>query len=118
MSDETVEITSIIPDCTNAGEKELYCLGCGMVIGSQEIPAKGHSAKWLTAEEATCTKYGREEKTCPVCGAAETEEAQHTSFFGRIFYPVIVFFGNIVHKIIWIISLNWLFPELTITPKI
>lgn len=74
--------------------------------------------EWIYNEDGKFFKNGTKTRVCDTCEAEEIEEAEHTSFFGKIFYPVIVFFGNIAHKIIWIFSLNWLFPELTITPKI
>ncbi len=73
---------------------------------------------WTDNKDNKVFCNGTKTRTCLDCGQVETEEAEHTTFFGRVFYPVIVFFGNIAHKIIWIFSLNWLFPELTITPQI
>ncbi len=75
-------------------------------------------SEWKYNEDGKVFCNGTKSRECAHCGHSETDEAQHTSWFGKIFYPVIVFIGNIVHKLIYTISLNWLFPELTITPKI
>ncbi len=87
--------------------------------GCNAAESQAHSwSEWVYNEDGTFFKNGTKTRNCPDCGATETEEAHHTSWICQVFYPVIVFFGNIVHKLIYIISLNWLFPELTITPKI
>ena len=84
--------------------------------GCNASESQAHSwSEWKYNEDETLFNNGTKTRSCSDCGA--TEKAQHTSRFCQIFYPVIVFFGNIVHKIIYLFSLNWLFPELTITPE-
>ena len=94
-------------------ERECQRDGCK----AKEISAHNWS-EWEYNKDGTLFCNGTKTRVCPDCGATETEEAHHTSWFCRIFYPIIVFVGNIVHKLIYIVSLNWLFPELTIYPTI
>lgn len=72
-------------------------------------------SEWSYNDDSTLVDNGTQTRECADCGETETETAEHTSWICEIFYPVIVFIGNIVHKLIYIVSLNWLFPELTIT---
>ena len=54
--------------CTLAGLRKHTC-SCGSFY-TESIPAVGHVASdWVTAEEATATKYGTTQRTCAVCGA-------------------------------------------------
>lgn len=55
------------PTCTLAGLRKYTC-SCGDFY-TEMIPAPGHVATdWTTAEEATTTKMGTEQRTCTVCG--------------------------------------------------
>ena len=94
-------------------ERECEREGCE----ATEISAHNWS-DWKYNKDGKLFCNGTKTRVCPDCGATETKEAHHTSWFCQIFYPIIVFVGNIVHKLIYIVSLNWLFPELTIYPTI
>lgn len=55
------------PSCVLAGLRRYSC-SCGSFY-TEMIPAPGHVASdWTTAEEATSTTLGREQRTCVVCG--------------------------------------------------
>ncbi len=55
------------PSCVLAGLRRYSC-SCGSFY-TEMIPAPGHIASdWTTAEEATSTTLGREQRTCVVCG--------------------------------------------------
>ncbi len=55
------------PTCILAGLRKYTC-SCGSFY-TEQIPAPGHIATdWEVAEEATTTKYGREQRTCVECG--------------------------------------------------
>ena len=55
------------PSCVLAGLRRYSC-SCGSFY-TEMIPAQGHIASdWTTAEEATTTMMGREQRTCSVCG--------------------------------------------------
>ena len=73
--------------------------------------------EWTYNEDGTFTENGTKTRACAICGAEETDTANHTSDICRFFYPIICFFGNIVHKILYGITLDWLFPEITIKPE-
>ena len=102
-------------ECSDGCCHERECLREGCNAAETEDHNWG---EWVYNEDGEFFKNGTKTRTCGTCGASETDEALHTSFVGKIFYSIAVFFGNITHKIIWIFSLNWLFPELTITPQI
>ena len=82
-----------------------------------EISAHNWS-DWKYNKDGKLFCNGTKTRFCPDCGATETTEAHHTSWVCQVFYPIIVFVGNIVHKLIYVVSLDWLFPELTIYPEI
>lgn len=55
------------PTCVLAGLRKYTCT-CGNFY-TEPIPAKGHVATdWTEAEKATATMFGREQRTCTVCG--------------------------------------------------
>lgn len=96
-------------DDENGESHTKTCLRCG------ETETQLHNwTEWTFNDDACLFKNGTKTRECPDCGASQTEEAHHTSWICRIIYPALVFIGNIVHKLIYLVSLNWLFPELTI----
>ncbi len=100
---------------TDCGDGENHSRTCSRCKTDE---TQAHSwSEWKYNDDGTAFCDGTKTKECEHCDASQTETAEHTSTFGRIFYGFIVFIGNIVHKLIYIISLNWLFPELTITPE-
>lgn len=70
------------PTCTETGTQSSICNDCGATLGTEAIPAKGHSfGAWEVATPATCTAEGVEKRVCSVCGHEETRataKAAHT----------------------------------------
>lgn len=70
------------PTCTETGTQSSICNDCGVTLGTEAIPAKGHSfGAWEVATPATCTAEGVEKRVCSVCGHEETRaiaKAAHT----------------------------------------
>lgn len=70
------------PTCTETGTQSSICNDCGATLGTETIPAKGHSfGAWEVATPATCTAEGVEKRVCSVCGHEETRataKAAHT----------------------------------------
>ena len=97
-------------DCCH--ERECLREGCD---ATEE--ADHNWSEWVYNEDGKLLCNGTKTRVCFDCGASETEEAHHTSWICQIFYPAIVFIGNIVHKIIYTISLDWIFPHITIRPE-
>jgi hypothetical protein len=62
-------VTEQEPTCSVPGHKDEYCLDCGEVINSEEIPTTGHlTTMWVTEIEPTCNTPGRKDKYCLDCG--------------------------------------------------
>ncbi len=70
--------------------------------------------EWIDNGDESVSENGTKTRICVDCSASETVEAEYSSQFWQVFRPIIVFAGNFVHKIIYLLSLNWLFPEITI----
>ena len=98
---------------TECADGENHCRECEK-CSATETSAHNWS-EWSSNDDSSLFENGSETRKCADCGASETQEQSNTSWISEIFRPIIVFFGNIVHKLIYIVSLNWLFPELTIT---
>lgn len=66
----TIWITEQEPTCTVDGYKDEYCLACGEKVGTEEIPANGHSysTEWTIDVAPTCTEDGSKSHHCIVCG--------------------------------------------------
>lgn len=94
--------TSHTRECDACGEKETHDHEWG---------------EWTYNEDGTFSENGTKTRACAICGAEETDTAHHTSDICRFFYPIICFVGNIVHKVLYALTLDWLFPEITIKPE-
>ncbi|MBR6619135.1 MAG: hypothetical protein IKK85_02220, partial [Clostridia bacterium] len=143
----TYTSTSTASTCLESGYTKHECDVCGHSYIDSETPALGHKwgkwtddangtthtrecdacgekethdhewGEWTYNEDGTFTENGTKTRACAICGAEETDTAHHTSDICRFFYPIICFVGNIVHKILYGITLDWLFPEITIKPE-
>ena len=63
------DIETVLQEAT-CGQDGCYlsvCRGCGIVIGTQVIPAKGHMFS-ESIQHATCTEDGSKSYVCAVCG--------------------------------------------------
>lgn len=61
------------PTCTETGTQSSICKDCGATLGTETLPAKGHSfGAWEVSTPATCTAEGVEKRVCSVCGHEET----------------------------------------------
>lgn len=61
------------PTCAETGTQSSVCAECGATLGTETIPAKGHSfGAWEVATPATCTAEGTEKRVCSACGHEET----------------------------------------------
>ena len=138
--------TVTAPTCTDGGFTTHVCDDCGYTYIDAYTDALGHSwsgwsdnedgthsrvceaceeeetaehnwSEWVYNGDSTLCKNGTKTRFCYDCSIEHTEEANHTTWICQVIYPIIVFVGNFVHKIINLISLNWLFPELTIYPQ-
>ena len=143
----TYTATSTASTCLESGYTKHECDVCGHSYIDSETPALGHKwgewtddangtshtrecdacgekethdhewGEWTYNEDGTFSENGTKTRACAICGAEETDTANHTSDICRFFYPIICFFGNIVHKILYGVTLDWLFPEITIKPE-
>lgn len=99
-------------DDANGTSHTRECDACG------EKETRDHEwGEWTYNEDGTFLKNGTKTRACAICGAEETNTAHHTSDICRFFYPIICFVGNIVHKVLYALTLDWLFPEITIKPE-
>lgn len=143
----TYTATSTASTCLESGYTKHECDVCGHSYIDSEIQALGHKwgkwtddangtshtrecdacgeketrdhewGEWTYNEDGTFLENGTKTRACAICGAEETDTAHHTSDICRFFYPIICFVGNIVHKVLYALTLDWLFPEITIKPE-
>ena len=143
----TYTSTSTASTCLETGYTKHECDVCGHSYIDSETQALGHKrgkwtddangtthtrvcdacgekethdhewGEWTYNEDGTFFESGTKTRACAICGAEETDTAHHTSDICRFFYPIICFVGNIVHKVLYAITLDWLFPEITIKPE-
>ena len=68
-------LEAVAPTCTEDGLTEgSYCSVCNTVITAQtKVPATGHSERWFTQLEVTCTADGIRYKGCDVCKVTLSE---------------------------------------------
>ena len=83
--DHGVTVTTIEPTCESKGEEQTLCTKCGIIIGSKEIPALGHTKEgegsvWVVSQEPTAEAKGEMSLLCGKCGAVQKtkEIEQHT----------------------------------------
>ena len=73
----TAVIDLAVPaSCTGSGMTEgKHCSVCNTILEAQEtVPALGHSfCAWNITEAPTCTKDGKQTRSCTVCGVSETD---------------------------------------------
>ncbi len=55
-------------NCLDPVEKNRTCTVCGLYEETTENPPGGHSFKWFTEKENTCTEDGYDEYRCAHCG--------------------------------------------------
>jgi len=73
--------------CTKAGEKELTCSVCTVVV-TEKIEATGHQyGPWSQTKAPTCVSTGASERSCTVC---HDMESITVSVLGHVFGPWIV----------------------------
>ena len=92
---------------------ERTCTACG------DIDFDYHSwGDWVTEDNRTFwEKWVMDETithTCTECGASESQLVEASSFLGRFFNAIYLWFANAAHKIVYIFTLDWLFPWITI----
>ena len=64
----------IAPTCTEKGYALHTCLRCGNSYKDSYTAALGHDfGEWTVTTEATCTKDGKESRTCARCNFVETQ---------------------------------------------
>lgn len=143
----TYTSTSTASTCLESGYTKHECDVCGHSYIDSETQALGHKwgkwtsdangtshtrvcdacgekethdhewGEWTYNEDGTFSENGTKTRACAICGAEETDIAHHTSDICRFLYPIICFVGNIVHKVLYALTLDWLFPEITIKPE-
>ena len=87
------------------------CARCGL----KEY--EGHEwGDWTYDRNAGLFRNGTKTRECAVCHALQTEKAHHTSWICRVFYPFALFISNLLVKLGYTASLNWLFPWLNVPP--
>lgn len=68
-------VTTVAAGCETPGSMEQKCTECGEVMGTKEIPAKGHvPGEWVTVSSAECESSGYKQQSCTVCGKALAAE--------------------------------------------
>ena len=75
--EHTVDLSAVEPTCTETGlTAGRKCLDCGLLEGSEVIPALGHREITIDSISATCTGTGLTEgKKCSVCGLTLQEQS-------------------------------------------
>ncbi len=132
--------------CTEDGYTTHVCKICGYKYVDGHIDALGHSwSEWIdtedgTAHTRTCSeceltetkehiwgdwvlnddakifKHGTKTHTCEVCGKSESEKAIHTAWIVRIPYTIVLWAGNLIKKLVYVVSFQWFLPDHSITP--
>ena len=62
-------VVDLEPTCTEEGAKHKECLGCKADLGSEVMPAKGHTGEEVSAVSPTCYSWGHDAYIeCTECG--------------------------------------------------
>jgi hypothetical protein len=139
--------TVTYPTCTEEGYTTYICEDCGYTYTTDYIYPYGHDwaeqtgsenseththtcvncgeaetgahefGEWVYNDDATFFKNGTETRACFGCGYTETEEAEHTSIFSRIFLTPILWVIGLIRKVIFTGSFLWYMPWLNTLPK-
>ena len=139
-------VTVVDPTCEKGGYSTYCCDVCGYKRVDDFVDPLGHKFSAWTEDpdglthSRVCTRCSLEEceghdwdewsdnhdaglfcagtktRHCLICDAAQTEKALHTSWIGQLFYPIILFISNLLNKVFFGVSLNWLFPWLNVEP--
>lgn len=77
-----MQFKSDTPDCTRAQEVYQVCVNCGY---TKEWISLGmeHTFTWVTVKEPTCTKSGKQEEVCSVCGKKSGNTQKLPSYGGH-----------------------------------
>ena len=96
-------------DDENGNTHTKTCSGCGLTETEE------HSwGEWKLNKDATVFKNGTKTRECADCGATETVGSIHTAWIVRIPYSIVLWIGNFLKKVLYILSLKWLFPDINI----
>lgn len=87
--------------------------GCGLVETEEHT-----FGEWTYNKDAKFFKNGTKSCVCDDCGHKLTDVAKHTAWIMHVFYPIIIWVGNVVHKALKVVSLDWFIPWMTIRPTI
>ena len=87
------------------------CSGCGITETEEH-----HWGEWELNKDATLFKNGTKTRVCPDCGATETIGSIHTAWLVRIPYTIVLWIGNILKKVLYILSFQWFLPNHGIPP--
>lgn len=87
------------------------CSGCGITETEEH-----HWGEWKLNKDATLFKNGTKTRVCPDCGATETIGSIHTAWLVRIPYTIVLWIGNILKKVLYILSFQWFLPNHGIPP--
>ena len=72
-------VVDLEPTCTEEGAKHKVCLGCKADLGSEVMPAKGHSGSKVSAVAPTCFSWGNDEYIkCTECGYSNYKKLDPT----------------------------------------
>lgn len=140
------DVTVTEATCTEAGYTTHVCKICGYTYVDGNVEALGHSwsdwtdtedgtahtrtcsgcgevetvehvwGDWVLNKDATLCKNGTKTHTCEICGTSVTVEAIHTAWLVRVPYSIILWIGNLLKKLLYIISFQWFLPSHGIPP--
>lgn len=140
------DVTVTEATCTEAGYTTHVCKICGYTYVDGNVEALGHSwsewtdtedgtahtricsgcgavetvdhvwGDWVLNKDATLCKNGTKTHTCEICGTSVTVEAIHTAWLVRIPYSIILWIGNLLKKLLYVISFQWFLPSHGIPP--
>lgn len=140
------DVTVTEATCTEAGYTTHVCKICGYTYVDGNVEALGHSwsewtdtedgtahtricsgcgevetvehmwGDWVLNKDTTLCKNGTKTHTCEICGTSVTVEAIHTAWLVRIPYSIILWIGNLLKKLLYVISFQWFLPSHGIPP--
>ena len=96
-------------DDENGNTHTKTCSGCGLTETEEH-----NWGEWKLNKDATVFKNGTKTRECADCGATETVGSIHTAWIVRIPYSIVLWIGNFLKKVLYILSLKWLFPDINI----
>ncbi len=96
-------------DCNDGVTHERVCSDCGETQYGYHL-----YDDWKTEDNRTFWDSWVEDETithtCVICGASESQLVPHSSILSKVFYPFGYWIVNLIRKVFYAVTLDWIFP--------